>query len=91
MDCDIATNGEQALDAVHRFPPDAIILDVNMFDLDGFEVLKRLRRNLITKEIPVLLLTARGQESDIARGFGSSADDYGVKPFQTIGSRQARG
>ncbi len=58
MDCDIATNGERALDAVHRFPPDAIILDVNMFDLDGFEVLKRLRRNLITKEIPVLLLTA---------------------------------
>jgi CheY-like chemotaxis protein/HPt (histidine-containing phosphotransfer) domain-containing protein len=84
MDCDIATNGEQALDAVHRFPPDAIILDVNMFDLDGFEVLKRLRRNLITKEIPVLLLTARGQESDIARGFGSGADDYVVKPFKPL-------
>ena len=59
MDCDVASNGEQAVDAVHRCPPDAIILDVNMFDLDGFEVLKRLRRNLITKEIPVLPLTAR--------------------------------
>jgi two-component system cell cycle response regulator DivK len=84
MDCDIARNGEQALDAVHRRPPDAIILDVNLLDLDGFEVLKRLRRNLITKEIPVLLLTARGQESDIARGFGSGADDYVVKPFKRL-------
>jgi DNA-binding response OmpR family regulator len=55
-----------------------------MFDLDGFEVLKRLRRNLITKEIPVLLLTARGQESDIARGFGSGADDYVVQPFKRL-------
>ena len=84
MDCDIARNGEQALDAVHRRPPDAIILDVNLLDLDGFEVLKRLRRNLVTRGIPVLLLTARGQESDIARGFGSGADDYVVKPFKPL-------
>ena len=82
MDCDIARSGTQALDAVHQCPPDAIVLDVNMLDLDGFEVLKRLRRNLITKEIPVLLLTARSQESDIARGFGYGADDYVVKPFK---------
>jgi len=84
MDCDIARNGEQALDAVHRRPPGAIILDVNLLDLDGFEVLKRLRRNLVTSGIPVLLLTARRQESDIAWGFGSGADDYVVKPFKPL-------
>ena len=82
MDCDIALSGEQALEAVRRCPPDAIVLDINMLDLDGFEILKRLRRNLVTQEIPVLLLTARGQESDIAQGFGYGADDYVVKPFK---------
>jgi DNA-binding response OmpR family regulator len=66
---------------VSRRPPDALILDVNMLDLDGFEVSKKLRRNLSTKELPVLLLTARSQASDIARGLGSGADDYMVKPF----------
>ncbi len=84
MHCDIARSGEQALEAVHRSLPDAIVLDVNMLDLDGFEVLKRLRGNLNTKRIPVLLLTARGHRDDIARGFGSGADDYVVKPFQPL-------
>lgn len=84
MVCDIARSGSQALDAVQKFPPDAIVLDVNMLDLDGFEVLKRLRRNLVTKDIPVLLLTARSKESDIARGFGYGADDYVVKPFKPL-------
>ncbi len=81
MECEAAASGQQALDTVTRHPPDAIILDVNMLDLDGFEVLKKLRHNLSTKTIPVLLLTARGQGSDIARGIGSGANDYVVKPF----------
>jgi len=83
MDCDIARSGRQALDTAGRHPlPDAIVLDVNMVDLDGFEILKKLRHNLATKAIPVLLLTARNQQSDIATGFGSGADDYVIKPFQ---------
>ncbi len=82
MDCKIARSGQQALNTAGRHQPDAIILDVNMLDLDGFEVLKKLRHNLATQAIPVMLLTARNQESDIARGFGSGADDYMVKPFQ---------
>jgi two-component system cell cycle response regulator DivK len=81
MDCDIARSGQQALDAVSRHRPDAILLDINMLDMDGFEILKKLRQNLSTKAIPVLLLTARNQESDIARGFECGADDYVVKPF----------
>jgi DNA-binding response OmpR family regulator len=81
MDCEIARSGQQALDAIGRRAPDAIVLDVNMVDLDGFEVLAKLRRNLATKAIPVLLLTARSNESDIARSVGCGADDYVVKPF----------
>jgi DNA-binding response OmpR family regulator len=82
MDCDIARNGKQALDRARQHRPDAIVLDVNMVDLDGFEILKKLRNNPATEAIPVLLLTARNQESDITKGFESGADDYVVKPFQ---------
>jgi DNA-binding response OmpR family regulator len=82
MDCDVARSGQQVLDLVHKQPPDALVLDVNMNDLSGFEILERLRQNLATKTLPVVLLTARNQGRDIARGFGSGADDYVVKPFQ---------
>ena len=82
MDSDIARTGQQALDKVSRHAPDAIVLDVNMLGLNGFEVLAKLRHNLATKAIPVMLLTARSQESDIGLGFGSGADDYVVKPFR---------
>jgi DNA-binding response OmpR family regulator len=84
MDCEIARGGKQAMEAVRKHPPDAIVLDVNMTDLDGFEVLKELRHNLATRAIPVLMLTARSQQSDIARGAGSGADDYVVKPFDPL-------
>jgi two-component system, cell cycle response regulator DivK len=82
MDCDVARSGNNALEAVLRRPPDAIVLDVNLLDMDGFEVLKRLRANLVTSEIPVLLLTARRDKIDISLGFNSGADDYMVKPFK---------
>ncbi len=84
MDCEVARGGKQALEVVNRRPLDAIILDVNMLDLDGFEVLKSLRNNLATREIPVLLLTARRDKLDIALGFSSGADDYMVKPFKPL-------
>jgi DNA-binding response OmpR family regulator len=82
MDCDVARNGKQALDAARQHRPDAIVLDVNIVDVDGFEILKKLRNNPATEAIPVLLLTARNQESDITKGFESGANDYVVKPFQ---------
>jgi CheY-like chemotaxis protein len=84
IDCDIARSGQQALDSVRRRLPDAMILDVNMPDLDGFEVLRRLRRNVVTCDLPVLLLTGRHQEADVSRGFSAGADDYMVKPFRPI-------
>ena len=82
MDCDIARSGQEALNAVRLSPPDAMILDVNLLDLDGFEVLKRIRQNLLTRDLPVLLLTGRHQQSDVAQGFGCGANDYVIKPFK---------
>jgi CheY-like chemotaxis protein len=85
MDCEVARGGKRALDIARRRLPDAIVLDVNMLDMDGFEVLKLLRNNLATREIPVLLLTARRDKEDIALGFASGANEYVVKPFRPLG------
>lgn len=84
MDCDVARSGNQVLDALHRRLPDAIVLDVNMLDLDGFEVLRKIRRNSVTRDLPVLLLTGRRQQADVARGYSDGANDYMVKPFHAL-------
>lgn len=81
VDCQIAACGTEAVEIIGRSPPDGVILDVNMADVDGFTVLMLLRRNPNTRNLPVLLLTARHEESDIARGFGYGANDYMAKPF----------
>ena len=84
MNYDIARSGKEALDSVRQSPPDAMVLDVNLLDVDGFEVLKRIRHNVITRDLPVLLLTGRRQQSDVARGFGQGANDYDIKPFKPL-------
>ena len=78
---DIATDGEAALQQVHAAPPDLLILDVMLPGIDGFEVLKRLRKNF---DLPVIMLTARGDESERIHGLVSGADDYIPKPFNPI-------
>jgi DNA-binding response OmpR family regulator len=78
-----AGDGEQALAAAIARPPDLALLDVMMPKLDGYEVTARLRGNGTTRHIPVILLTARVQEADIARGVEAGADDYVRKPFST--------
>jgi two-component system OmpR family response regulator len=75
---DAADNGEDGLFSAESIDYDAIILDVMMPRLDGWEVLKRLRK---TKRTPVLMLTARDQSHDRVRGLDTGADDYVVKPF----------
>ena len=82
MNCDIARSGNEALESIRQSLPDAMVLDVNLLDLDGFEVLKRIRHNMVTMDLPVLLLTGRNQESDVARGFRQGANDYVIKPFK---------
>ena len=76
-----ATDGEEALAKAQRDKPDLIILDVMMPRLDGYENCRRLKSDPGTKDIPVLLLTARGRDEDRQRGVESGADDYITKPF----------
>jgi DNA-binding response OmpR family regulator len=78
-----AGDGEQALNAALERAPDLALLDVMMPKLDGYQVTEQLRRNEGTKHEPVILLTARVQEADIARGIEAGADDYVSKPFST--------
>jgi DNA-binding response OmpR family regulator len=78
-----AGDGEQALNAALERAPDLALLDVTMPKLDGYEVTARLRGNERTRRMPVILLTARVQEADLARGIQAGADDYVKKPFST--------
>lgn len=76
-----APDGEAALDLANSEKPDLILLDGMMPGLDGFEVLRRLKENDETIDIPVVMLTARSQEGDIVDGLTTGASDYMVKPF----------
>jgi two-component system, cell cycle response regulator DivK len=83
-ECRLARNGTEALAMVREAVPDALILDVNMPGIDGFEVLADLRANDLTARIPVVLLTARQQETDVLKGFSCGASDYITKPFNPM-------
>lgn len=76
-----ARDGEEALRLALDRSPSLAVLDVMMPKVDGYEVTRRLRQNAITSRMPVILLTARVQETDIARGFEVGADEYIKKPF----------
>ena len=75
---DTANNGEDGFFYAEGYDYDAIVLDVMLPKMDGWEILKRLRQ---TKKTPVLMLTARDQSRDRVRGLDTGADDYVVKPF----------
>jgi phosphate regulon transcriptional regulator PhoB len=76
-----AITGEEALELVKRKNPDLIILDLMLPDVDGLEVCKILKRDMRTDSIPIIMLTAKGEESDIIVGLELGADDYITKPF----------
>ncbi len=77
-----ARDGVQALDQVDRFAPDVIILDLNLPGLDGYSVLTQLRSRAATRAIPVMVLTAKGDEDNEVRVFELGADDFITKPFR---------
>ncbi|HYF40195.1 MAG TPA: type II/IV secretion system protein, partial [Gemmatimonadales bacterium] len=77
-----ARDGVQALDEVDRFAPDVIILDLNLPGLDGYGVLQQLRSRPATRDIPVMVLTAKGDEDNEVRVFELGADDFVTKPFR---------
>ena len=84
-----ARNGEEAVQLALARRPDLAVIDVMMPRIDGYEATRQLRRQEETSRMPIILLTARVQEEDIARGFDAGADDYVRKPFspQELGSR----
>jgi two-component system phosphate regulon response regulator PhoB len=76
-----AVDGEEALLLAQENPPDIVILDWMIEGVSGIEVCRRLRRNPATANVPIIMLTARGEESDRVRGLETGADDYMTKPF----------
>ena len=78
---DGANRGEEALEKAHMNKPDAIVLDVMMPGLDGYEVCARLRDDPELESVPVILLTARAQEDDVAKGYALGVVEYITKPF----------
>jgi two-component system alkaline phosphatase synthesis response regulator PhoP len=76
-----ALDGEQALEKLKVEKPDLIVLDIMMPKLDGYEVCKAIKADPQTRQIPVILLSAKGRNVDQKMGFDVGADDYITKPF----------
>jgi two-component system alkaline phosphatase synthesis response regulator PhoP len=76
-----AQNGEEAIERARREQPDLIILDIMMPKIDGYEACRILKANPLTRNIPVVLLTAKGRDIDRRLGYEVGATDYIVKPF----------
>lgn len=79
-----AASGTEALEVIGRIKPSVVVLDLVMPAPDGYEVLRTLRANAETKDLPVVVLTALDAENEVARAFESGADDFVRKPFKTV-------
>lgn len=77
-----ASNGEQALEKVYERPPDLIILDYIMPKIDGRSVCKKLKKDVLLRHLPIILLTGKSDIKDRVEGLDAGADDYIVKPFE---------
>jgi PleD family two-component response regulator len=77
----VAERGEQGLEMCRQQLPHVIVLDINLPDIDGYEVCRRLRENLRTSHVPIIFLTQRDERSDRIAGLELGADDYITKPF----------
>ena len=81
-DCVTAINGKEALQKAREEHPDLIMLDIMMPFMDGYEVCRELKADPATRDIPVIMLTAKSQQLDINKGKDVGADDYITKPFR---------
>src|SRR6266571_5791262 len=77
----VAATGEDALNLILERPPNLVLLDLNLPYMSGFELCRRLRAEATTARVPILMLTARTDESDKVLGLNIGADDYVTKPF----------
>lgn len=76
-----AANGEEAVEMAPTVNPDLILMDVRMPRMTGYEACKVMKANPVLKDIPVVFLTARGQETEIQQGLDAGAEEYLLKPF----------
>jgi len=76
-----ARSGEHAIEAARAAPPDLVLLDLMLPGIDGMAVCRQLKAQPATREVPVIMVTARGEERDVIRGLSIGADDYVAKPF----------
>ena len=76
-----APNGEEAVELASKVNPDLILMDVRMPRMTGYEACKVMKANPLLKDIPVVFLTARGQETEIQQGLEAGAEEYLLKPF----------
>ena len=76
-----AATGEEALTKAHEQLPTLVLLDLMLPELDGLEVCRRLKRDYLAQHVPIVMLTAKGEESDVVAGLEVGADDYITKPF----------
>ncbi len=81
MEAEVIGAGKPAVEAIRKTPPDVVILDLMLPDVGGIEICRRLKQWPETREIPVVMVTAKGEESDVVTGLEIGADDYIVKPF----------
>jgi two-component system phosphate regulon response regulator PhoB len=81
FDVDHTPDGEEALMRAKESPPDIVLLDWMIEGISGIEVCRRLRRSAGTSNVPIIMLTGRGEEQDRVRGLETGADDYVTKPF----------
>jgi DNA-binding response OmpR family regulator len=79
----VARDGQEALEAIRNARPQLVLLDANMPRMTGFEVCEAVRADAEVRDTRILMLTAKGRETDVARGFGAGADAYITKPFAT--------
>jgi len=79
-----AFDGKEALKKIGSEKPDLVVLDVMMPYMDGFQVLKQMKAEAATKDIPVIMLTAKAQDADVFRGWASGVDMYLTKPFNPL-------
>jgi len=80
-DCDVVADGREGLDRLLHEPYDVVVLDLMLPNVDGMTICRTVRQQGINRDVPILMLTARRQESDKVLGFENGADDYVTKPF----------
>jgi two-component system alkaline phosphatase synthesis response regulator PhoP len=76
-----STSGEDGLEKIEKSSPHLVVLDLMLPEIDGIELCRKLKSDPLTRAIPVIMVTAKGEESDVVLGLGVGADDYITKPF----------